>query len=429
MTKYVAAIAAALACMAVSAQDITMEEMDQLDQWRAQYAAKGVQLKPEDEVKLLQRLRAMKAMNSSLGGQQSGTVSSLRQQQPALAAIQAPNAALTEQDLRKQLDTLPVGKPLSSFSYMRDGLMFNGLRYADPEGKTERFALDPDSSTVAYVVSTGNTGTVKVGRLGTGSDPIAIGKLVKDGSRYSFQTVTGKTLAGDLFFPMTDGALLVRDSVGFKYTIGEGTKQIDFPAGWSPAPLQRGNASTTGWFLLEKDTTEEKKNPFAVFKSIGEAVGVVAARMDYALFNLSTKALIPFEISTEGKSVASYSQCRRSSNGLVNMCDQMRTYDSIWKPDGTANTTHYFWAIDWQQMQGKSIAVAMEKSMKEVNGYDLSGTKRVNLLQRTMGINQWNMRLVEEGKYQIIAQLGFEKSEISDVATEMQTRPDTPRKQ
>jgi hypothetical protein len=210
--------------------------------------------------------------------------------------------------------------------------------------------------------------------------------------------------------------------------VGEGTKQIDFPPGWSPTPLQRGNASTTGWFLLERDTTEEKKNPFAVFKSIGEMAGVMPARMDYALFNLSTKALVPFEVSTEGKSVASYSQCRRSSNGLVNLCDQMRTYDSIWKPDGSANTTHYFWTLDWQKMSGKPIAVVMENGVKEVNAYDLSGNKRVNLLQRTLGINWWSMELTDEGKYRINAQLAFDKPVIPDVALEIQSRPDLPRK-
>jgi hypothetical protein len=79
-------------------------------------------------------------------------------------------------------------------------------------------------------------------------------------------------------------------------------------------------------------------------------------------------------------------------------------------------------------MSGKPIAVVMENGVKEVNAYDLSGNKRVNLLQRTMGINWWSMELTDEGKYRINAQLAFDKPVIPDVALEIQSRPDLPRK-
>lgn len=434
--KKVVVMATAVTCMVALAQDISMEEMELLDQWRTHYSAKGIQLKPEDEVRMLQRVRLMKLMASGGGQGAASLVQMLQQQQqqraqPQVVTTEAQNVALgamSEQDLRKQLDDLPAGKQLTSFSYMRDGLTFNGQRYADSTGKAERFAIDPESATVAYLVPMGNIANVKIGRLGTGNDPITIGRLTKEDNRFVFQSVTGKRLVGDLFFPMTDGALLVRDSVGFRYTVGEGVKQIDFPSGWSPTSLQRGNASTTGWLLLERDTADEKKNPFAALKSIGEMAGALPARMDYALFNLASRGLLPFEVSTEGKSVASYSQCRRASNGLANVCEKMHTYDSIWRSDGTANTTHYFWTIDWQKMRGRPIAVVMEKGLQEVNGYDLSGTKRVNLLQRTMGINRWTMELSDNGKYRISAQLAFEKSVVEDVAAEIQNSADAPRK-
>ncbi len=258
INKSLALLAIGIACMGASAQDITIEEMQMLDQWRAQYAAKGVELKPEDEVRLLQRTRAMKAMAASQGsaGNQNGSGGSAlgqmlmqrMQQQPQTQVASAPESSMptiSETDARKLLDALPRTQPLSSFERLRDGMKFNGQRYADPEGTAERFALDPDTATAAYVVPTGNYANVKIARLGSGSDPVTIGRLSKNGNRMVFQTSTGKTLSGDLFFPLTDGALLVRDSVGFRYVVGVGTKQIDFPAGWAPAPLQRGNASTT----------------------------------------------------------------------------------------------------------------------------------------------------------------------------------------
>jgi hypothetical protein len=107
----------------------------------------------------------------------------------------------------------------------------------------------------------------------------------------------------------------------------------------------------------------------------------------------------------------------------------MRTYDSVWSPDGSPNRSHYFWKIDWQKMSGKPVAVVMENGLQQVNAYDLSGTKKVNLLQRTLGINNWSMELADGGKFRINAQLAFEKVGIDDVALELQNRLDVPRKQ
>lgn len=453
-------IALTFVFVGASAQDISVEEMQMLDQLRSQYAAKGIELKPADEIRMLQRLRALKAVTApSAATVPAATVIAptaavtppvtaparstsppVTETLPVAAAVVDPPvtpdrvapviAVLSpEAQLQQQLSELPVGAPLASYQLLRDGLMFNGQRFADAEGKAERFALDPDTATVSYVVANGSSAAVKVARLGTDSNPLTIGNLSRNGSQTVFRSVTGKTLAGDLFFPMTDGALLVRDAVGFRYVVGQAVRQINFPAGWSPAPLQRGNTSTTGWMLLERDVTEEKKNPFEVFKALGEIVGAVAARTDYALFNLNDQKLVTFEVSVDGKSVASYSQCRRASNGLVNVCDRMNTYDSLWRTDGSPNVTHYFWSIDWQLMHGKPVAVAMENGHRYVNAYDLSGTKRVNLFERLMGINNWMMELAGEGKYRVKAQLAFDHPVIEDVAQELQNRPEMPRVQ
>jgi hypothetical protein len=411
------------------AQDITFEEMQLLDKMRAQAAAGGYQLKPEDEVRFLQRMRALKAIatpEALKNAVQAGITV------PPMASNNAPNlpapaATSSEADLRTQLDALPQGAPIASFKLMRDGLLFNGQRYADSEGKAEQFSLDPGSALAAYVVPMGDTAAVKITRLGSESTPLTIGRIARRSNGIVFQSATGKTLAGDLFFPLTDGVLVVRDSVGFRYTIGQAVKQIDFPSGWGPAPLQRGNASTTGWFLLERDATTEKKDVFASLKSLGELFGAVPARMDYGLFNLNDSRFLQFEVSNAGKSVASYSQCHRTSNGWANLCDKMTTYDSIWNPDGSPNVSHYFWRMDWQQMQGKPIAVVMENGISNLNAYDLSGTKRVKLFERTLGINSWFMDLAEGGKFHIRTQLGFEKAEMQDVALEVESRPDSPR--
>lgn len=430
-----------LVCVKVFAQDITIEEMKMLDNLRSQYSAQGVEVKPEDEVRFLQRIRAMKAMAGGglAGAGLSAPIWSAAPQpvavQPVQTAVplsptaQTTPAGATESALRMQLDSLPRARPLSSFARQRDGMVFNGQRYADAEGPADRFALDPDTATAAYVVQMGGYLKLKIARLGTGAEPVTVGRLSRNGAATVFQSQTGKTLQGDLFFPMTDGVLLTRDSVGFRYVVGEGVRQIDFPSGWSPAPLQRGNMAATGWLLLERDTVEENKSPFAALKAIGEMVGAVAARMDYALFNMSDKRMVPFEISTDGKSVANYSQCRRASNGLYNICDKMTTYDSIWRPDGVPNWSHYFWKTDWQNMEGRPVAVVMENGLQQVNAYDLLGTKRVNLFERGMGIHSWLLEMSSAGKYRVKAQLAFDKLAFEDVASELKERPHFPRKQ
>lgn len=433
--KFALALILAIGAGAALAQNISVEETEMLEKLRAEALTKGFQLTPEVEVRTLMRFRAFKALAADPAG--PATVTQLLKQQltgktvvdtPSVATARAApaSAAIAESDLRNQLDTLPPGKQLGSFEMLRDGLKFNGQRFADPEGVAERFALDPESATAAYIVQMGAVATVKIARIGTASSAVAIGRISKDGNRQVFESLTGKILSGDLFFPLTDGALLVRDSVGFRYVVGEGVRQLDFPAGWSPAPLQRGSISATGWMLLERDTSEQKNDPLSLFKYIGEKTGASPPRMDYALFNLADSRMVPFEISTDGKNVATYAQCRRK-NTFVNVCDQMKTFESVWNANGSPNLTHYYWLVDWQRSNGKPVAVAMEKTLRQVNGYDLSGTKRVNLFERMMGINGYRMELAGEGKYRVTARLAFETGIIDDVMAEVQNRADVPR--
>jgi len=443
-------VALLIASIGANGQEISVEEMQLLDKLRLQFQEKGIQLKPEDEIRYLQRIRAMRGLATSINNglaasaafapaqpqaapptqsaapAESSVAAQPSQAQPTqsstVVAQPLVNGPPTEEGLRAKLTNLVSGNPLNSLVLLRDGLQFNGQRFADPEGIARSFSVDPDSAMAGYLVKTDTAANVKIARLGSPSDPVTIGRLTQEDNRFRFQSVTGKSLSGDLIFPLTDGILVVRDSVGFRYVVGDGVHQIDIPAGWVPAPLQRGNVSTTGWFLLEKEVSQEKESPLSSLLAIGSLLGAGPARKDYALFNLNDRRMVLLEVSADGKTVATYSQCRRMPNGLINKCDQMRTYESVWKPDGTPNRSHYFWAIDWQNMNGKPVAVVMERGLKQVNAFDLTGTKRVNLLERAMGINNWSMTLTDGGKYRIDAQLAFEKVAINDVASELQSR-------
>ncbi len=439
---------AALAASSVLAQDISAEEMIQLDKYRAQYKAQGIDLKPEDEIRILQRLRALKAASSAqppqpaqqvqqpqmpqgpLGAMQSPLIQQLLMQQGMAVNNPAPAPALqlsSEEEVQAKLNRLPPAPALSAVEYLPDGLSIMGRRFVDPEGKAERVSVDPDSALVAYMVQSGGGHLVKVARVGASSEPVILGRVDKDANgRLNFRSTSGKALGGDMFYPMLDGALILRDSVGFRYVAGEGVRQIDFPSGWYPAPLQRGNISGTGWILLERDTVEEKSNPLAAFKKIGQIAGALQGASDYALFNINDKRQISFEIDSDGKSVTKYSDCRRRNN-FVNVCDQAKTYDSIWRPDGSPNVGHYFWKVEWQKVAGRSVAVVMEKSLQQVNAYDLAAGKKINLFQRMLGINWFRTEISPERKFRALAQLGFDKGAVEDVVGDLDTKPAVPK--
>lgn len=221
---------------------------------------------------------------------------------------------------------------------------------------------------------------MKLARVGSGAEPLTIGRLVPDGTRQVFQSSTGKTLAGELFFPLTDGALVMRD------------------------------------------TSAEKDNPLQLFKRLGQLAGAVDTPADYALFNLADNRLVKLQVAADGKSVTSYSQCRRK-NAVVNVCDQARSYDSLWKPDGSANLGHYYWRVDWQRPQGVPVAVVMENGLVQVNAIDLASGKRVNLFERALGINGYRSQLRADGRLRVEAKLAFDTGVVDDALAELRSRP------
>lgn len=435
-----AALTLLAGCITAWAQEVTAEEMIQLDKLRAQFEAQGIKVTPEQEIRMLQRIRALKAAANPTAQGNAGAALQVQIPQraggllptpvptPVSVAASVAGTAMSEGDLKKRLDALPPGKALANVEYLRDGFQYDGQRFADPEGRVEKFTVDAMTGAVGYLVKAGlaDMQPVKLARLGTGAgssaDSFTIGRVRRQGGQYQFESVTGKALAGELLYVLTDGVLLMRDSVGFRYVAGEGVRQINIPTGWYPTPLQRGNVAATGWLLLEKDTAEEKKSPLSLFSDLGRAVGLSEAN-EYALMNTSDGRLVVLDVSTSGKSVTSFSQCRRK-NRAVNVCDQTTTYDSAWDPNGGRNFLHYFWRMDWQRTASGSVLVALEKGVKQVNAYDLASGKKVNLFERGMGIGGLNTFMMTDGRMRVVAAVGFENGQVDDVAGELKARTD-----
>jgi hypothetical protein len=250
---------------------------------------------------------------------------------------------------------------------------------------------------------------------------VTIGRLLRTPDSLVFEGATGRTLRGDVVFPLTDGVLVMRDSVGFRYVAGEGVRQVALPKGWNPAALQRGNISTTGWMLLEKDTAEEKANPLNTLIGLTKIV-TGAPTQEYALFNLADNRMVPLDVSTSGKNVTKMSQCRRK-NAVVNVCDKATSYEALWDANGQRNDSHYFWRIDWQQTAAGPVLVAWEHNTVQINAYDLTSGKMVSLFERVLGLNEFVPQLGADGRYRVASRMVLERVSVDDVAQELRSRP------
>lgn len=435
------AIALALAAVAAAAQQISADEMIQLEKLRAELISKGVTVTPEMEIRMLQRLRAASSMTVPNAPQAVAAPTGSSPVPSAVAPIQPvngggpaptnlPQAAgpLTtpnsEEDFKAKLANLGAPLALNDVKMLRDGLMVDGSRFADSEGRATRFAVDTATGRVGYVVSVGasDNWTVKIARADKPDQAITIGQAKRLGNEFQFSATTGKTLSGEMFFALTDGVLLLRDSVGFRYIVGEGVRQINVPTGWSPTAVQRGNVSTTGWLLLEKDAPENKDSPFGALSRLGRMVSGGPAN-EYALLEMATGRMVEIDVSSDGKSVTSFSQCRRK-NVVVNVCDRMTSYESAFRPDGSPNPTHYVWKIDWQRAADGPILVAEEGLLgAKLTAVDLKSGKKALLYERTLGVTLAGMRVTSEGKLSLNAKLGLASESMEDVAAEILARP------
>lgn len=408
----------------VCAQDITADEMIQLEKLRAELATKGVTVTPDMEARMLQRIRAVNALNQ---GGPAAVLSRMPAANAGLAPLPVTAPASSELELKAKLAGLDPARPISEVKILKDGLMVDGQRFADAEGRATRFATDAATGRVGYVVNgtAPDLATVKIARADRPADAVTVGQLRRQGNGWQFTSTTGKLLGGELFFTLTDGVLLMRDSVGFRYVAGEGVQQINIPTGWYPTPIQRGNVSATGWLLLEKDSGETKSNPLSIFSRLGKLTGAIDAN-EYALLQMATGRIVEIDISSEGKNTYSYSQCRRKS-AVMNSCDKMTSYESAFKSDGSPNPTHYLWNIDWQRTPQGSILLAVEGSLGgRLSGVDLESGKKVALFERALGVTLQGARVTPEGKLSLAVRLGLSGETMDNVAGEIQVRPALP---
>lgn len=340
---------------------------------------------------------------------------------PAGSSMAGPAAppVVSEEELAEKLRIGGAGSvPFFDVVTRRDGFLVNGQAILDPEGRISRYAVDPIGGSATYLAETaGRAAKIKWISLGRLDQPVDIGQAVSGPNGWTVTTASGKVLSGELLILIPGGVIVSRQSAAFRYDAGKGVSNIAFPDGYQITPLQHGAVGTTDTILLERQNSSAG-NPVA---DIGKLFGRIAgARIeDYAFMNLRTGSLIPLNIDSGGKSVHSFSDCRRK-NGLVNYCERMTSFESLYDLQGQRNLSHYYWRADWFRTPSGAYAVVQENGLKEINIIDLSNGRRINAFSRGLGIAGYNV-VVSGGKVRIVANWAFQDHVIPDVEAFVQT--------
>lgn len=324
-----------------------------------------------------------------------------------------PVASLTEADLKKQMDQFPKLERGVSFTKKRDGFDVDGRRYLDPEGAIVKYGYDPITGDVTYLVQSGDSSfTIKYMRASADSDAITIGFAEVDSDGWIFKSVTGKTLRGRVLVPVAKGVVVSRDTAGFIYEPGQGTKSVGVPDSFTIASFQNGNVQSSRYLLLER-VAEESDSLFSKVSSLGATIGI-SKKEDYMYFNIDSGEQIPINVSFESKQVAELSECRQGR--YVNKCAKADFYEALYDKSGTPNAGHYFWRTSWISTNSGPLLIWTDSGFgTKTYIYNPRTKKKVVAFSRALGINYFTVKDEGKGKYSITAQLGLSKETIDDI--------------
>lgn len=344
-----------------------------------------------------------------------GSANPTKHQEVKKQAVELPKVG--ESELAQQIAEMNKSSKSSVIiERVRDGLKIDGQPYLDPEGEIIDFASNSLNGNIVYVIKVNNeTRMFKYMNAGSNELPIVLGMAEEGGSNTAFKTVTGQKFSGDSVLPTSTGVLIARTASAFLYKPGSRAASIMVPEGYHVAPIQRGDAGSTKYVLLEKDPVEESSNPLGSMMSslgaLGSTLGVSEVD-DYILYNFETKNQVTLDVSIEGKKVAEYSNCVKQNN-LFNKCSSVDYYNSLYE-NGLPNSEHYYWRISWHSTPQGVFAVVGESSNRKINLIELNERKRATVLERMLGIAYFKIAQKPDGKISIDAQMGFSQEHLDD---------------
>ena len=424
---------------AVHGADWTPQERSAIEQMRQQYAKSGGSMSPQQESAMVQQMRsvqaqllgtaaAMQSMPGLMGGMAASPYGGYAQpqMQPQIQPQIQPQS-ITEAALLAELQRIEATGGPYLIRRIKEGFSVNEQPFLDPEGAIQLYSANVLSGAITYVVRAPGGYIVKSTRAGAMSAgvPIAYGQKTQGG--WDITTRTGQRLTGDGLTTLSKGFIVMRAGTAFRYTPGEGARTIAAPKGWNIADLQRGDVDGTGFILVERDTSPQSTNKGAElltsFKTLGSAFGI-GEQNDYALLNISTGGLLPINLNVLGKEVTVMSGCKKQ-NAFVNKCSDSKSFESLFKPnDGGRNLTHYFWRVDWFNTAKGPIAVTQPTGGRNIRATDLQSGKSVLLLERTLGVGEWDAVQQPTGEVRVEARLGLSQEAVPDVLMALEAGSD-----
>lgn len=329
--------------------------------------AQQPQMTPEQAIQMLQALRAAQG----------------QQQQMTAPVTAAPARTISEADLAAQVSRYPTSSSIQ-FEEFSGGFRYNGQVFLDPEGRIVSYRYNTWTGDVTYVLEMADgTRKIKFVRPAPGAEPTLLASARSEGYGWLVTTVTGKTFSGAQVLPTSRGFVVSRDGALFIYTPGENSKTVTPPTGFQIAALQSGDVTSTGYLLLER--LAQNDGGLGKFKSLGARIGI-NRKEDYALFNIASGQSFPLNISLENKQSTVSSNCQVTNayaGGSIRMnkCASHDSVEALYRQDGSRNTGHYYWSVNWFQAKQGPIAVVLQNGQHELDGIDLKSGKRVVLFK------------------------------------------------
>jgi len=386
-----------------------------IEKTRADMAQRGTTLSPQQEAILRVQYRWLqKIQGASNGGGLPNTLA----QAPAAAGNQP--LTMTTEALAGRVSQLPT-PALVQVQTRKDGFELNGIRVMDPEGKIARQSVNAASGDYTYLIEKSDgSRLVKRGR-GTESPAFLIATIVGKPGAWSVRSVDGQSSEGDMYALSPLGLVVMREDAAFELIAGRPIRSFALPMGWNPVPLQRGDISGTRYMLVEKsaESRPEKDSLGSLFQGFKRFTGAEAAD-DYALLNLDTGKVVKLAIEIDGKNVTRMSDCRKK-NAVVNLCNKAESFESLWGPDGSPNTWHYFWRVVWMDTPEGPMAISNQRLSSEIRLFDLRSGKEVVAFRRPLGIAKWAVTPGPAGTFGLTAQLAFTTHKVEDVRKLMDT--------
>lgn len=329
--------------------------------------AQQPQMTPEQAIQMLQALRAAQG-----------------QQQPAAAPPATPPAStVSEAELAARVGRYPPTSGIQ-FDEFPGGFRYNGQAFLDPEGRIVSYRFNTWTGDVSYVLEMADsTRKIKFVRPAPGAEPTLLATARSEGYGWLVTTVSGKTFSGTQILPSSRGFVVSRDGALFIYSPGENSKTVTPPPGFQIAALQSGDVASTGFLLLERLPPND--GGLGKFKSLGAHLGI-NRKEDYALFNIASGQSFPLNISLENKQTTVSSNCQVTntySGGSIRMnkCAAHDSVEAVYRQDGSRNTGHYYWSVNWFQAKQGPIAVVLQNGQHQLDGIDLKSGKRVVLFK------------------------------------------------